>query len=150
VLKVIIEEISINIRDNQSSLVFVAITKPSISIEIAKKLKDQDFLPPQAIPGISDHVIAPTRYYTFCKRLGYFESLCLVKNPNNPNTKKKAQYSRSNNNTNKDNKANNAPDKKLKKKRSDGSEISFVVFFLDLSDISLFVGSFNLLTRALL
>jgi hypothetical protein len=39
-LKVIIEEILINIRDNQNSLVLAVITKPSISIEITKKFKD--------------------------------------------------------------------------------------------------------------
>jgi hypothetical protein len=39
-LKVIIKKILINIRDNQNSLVFAVITKPFISIEIAKKLKD--------------------------------------------------------------------------------------------------------------
>jgi hypothetical protein len=89
VLKVIVKEILINVRDNQNSLVFAVTTEPSISIKIAKKLKDRDFPPSQAIPGISDYVIAPTRYCIFCKRLGYFESLCLVKNPNNPNAKKK-------------------------------------------------------------
>jgi hypothetical protein len=88
-LKVIVKETSINIRDNQNSLVFPAITEPSISIEITKKLKDRDFPPLQAIPRISDYVIAPIRYYTFCKRLGHFESLYLVKNPNNPNAKKR-------------------------------------------------------------
>jgi hypothetical protein len=45
------------------------------------------------------------------------------------------------NNINKDNKANNAPNKKPKKEGSNSSEISLVAFFLDLSDISLFVGS---------
>jgi hypothetical protein len=89
-LKVIIKEILINIRDNQNSLVFLAITKLSISIEIIKKLKDRDFLSPQAIPRISDYIIAPTCYCIFCKRLGYFENFCFVKNSNNPNTKKKA------------------------------------------------------------
>jgi hypothetical protein len=39
-LKIIIKEILINIRDNQNSLVFIAITKSFISIEITKKLKD--------------------------------------------------------------------------------------------------------------
>jgi hypothetical protein len=149
-LKVIVKEISINVRDNQSSLVLPATTKPFISIEIAKKLKDQDFPPPQVIPGISDHVIAPTRYCTFCKRLGYFESLCLVKNPNNPNAKKRAQYSKSNNNTNKDSKTNNTPDKKPKKEGSDGGEISFIAFSLDPSYISLSVGFSNPSARALL
>jgi hypothetical protein len=115
-LKIIIKEILINIRDNQNSLILLVITKPFISIEITKKLKDQDFPSPQAIPRISDYIIAPICYYTFCKRLGYFESFCLVKNPNNPNTKKKAQYNRSNNNTNKDSKTNNASNKKPKKK----------------------------------
>jgi hypothetical protein len=36
-LKVIIKEISINIRNNQNSLIFPATTKLSISIEIIKK-----------------------------------------------------------------------------------------------------------------
>jgi hypothetical protein len=39
-LKVIIKEILINIRDNQNSLVLAVIIKFSISIEIIKKLKD--------------------------------------------------------------------------------------------------------------
>jgi hypothetical protein len=89
VLKVIVKETLINICDNQNFLVLVVITKSSISVEIAKKLKNRDFPFPQAIPGMSDYVIAFTRYCTFCKRLGYFENFCLVKNPNNPNIKKK-------------------------------------------------------------
>jgi hypothetical protein len=39
-LKVIVKETLINIRNNQNSLVFPAIIESSISIEIAKKLKD--------------------------------------------------------------------------------------------------------------
>jgi hypothetical protein len=39
-LKVIVKEILINIRNNQNSLVFAVITEPSISVEITKKLKD--------------------------------------------------------------------------------------------------------------
>jgi hypothetical protein len=38
--KIIIKEILINIRDNQNSFIFIVITKPFISIEIAKKLKN--------------------------------------------------------------------------------------------------------------
>jgi hypothetical protein len=68
-LKVIIKKILINICDNQNSLVFPAITEFFISIEIAKKLKDQDFPFSQAIPRISDYIIAPTRYCIFCKIL---------------------------------------------------------------------------------
>jgi hypothetical protein len=99
---------------------------------------------------MSDYVIVFIYYCTFCKRLGYFESLYLVKNPNNPNTKKKAQYSRSNNNTNKDSKTNNTPDKKPKKEGSDSGEISLVAFSLDPSYISLSVGPSNLSARVLL
>jgi hypothetical protein len=88
-LKVIVKKILINVCNNQNSLVFVAIIEPSISIEIAKKLKNQDFPFPQAIPRISNYIITFTRYCTFCKRFSYFESFCLIKNPNNPNTKKK-------------------------------------------------------------
>jgi hypothetical protein len=66
---------------------------------------------------MSDYIIAPTRYYTFCKRLSYFESFCFTKNPNNPNAKKKAQYNRNNNNTNKNSNTNNIPEKKPKKEK---------------------------------
>jgi hypothetical protein len=93
---------------------------------------------------MSDHIIASTCYCTFCKKFGYFESLCLVKNPNNPNTKKRAQYNKNNNNINKNSKANNTPNKKLKKEKSNSGEIFFVTFFLDPSNISLSIGSSNL------
>jgi hypothetical protein len=39
-LKIIIKEILINIRDNQNSLILIVIIEPSISIEITKKLKN--------------------------------------------------------------------------------------------------------------
>jgi hypothetical protein len=67
-LKVIIKEILINICDNQSFLIFAIITKPSISVEIAKKLKCYEHTRDQGTLGSVTgcrHSRTPGRTYGF-------------------------------------------------------------------------------------
>lgn len=144
ILKVMTEEKSINFRDNQASLAMTATADlETPTVEIRQSLRDRILPPPQPIPGMTDHVMAATRYCTFCKILGHCELNCFKKDPTNA-SKKRPRGSGGK----RDNKKEGSSSKKPKQERDNNADITMVAFAHP-ADVALAAGS-NKEARSLL